>query len=55
VAEANYKNGKKHGDWFIWDDNGTMRFEMHYTNGEKTGLWKMFDENGNLVSEVKHE
>jgi antitoxin component YwqK of YwqJK toxin-antitoxin module len=50
VAEANYRNGKKH-----WDDNGTLRFEMHYTNGEKTGLWKMFDESGKLVSEVKHD
>ena len=51
IAEAHYKNDKKHGAWFMWDSSGTMRYEMHYVKGKKDGKWYMWDEEGNLSME----
>jgi antitoxin component YwqK of YwqJK toxin-antitoxin module len=51
ISEAEYLKNKKHGNWFVWDDSGIMRYEMHYDNGRKTGTWYMWDEKGKLISE----
>ena len=50
IAEAHYYFGDKDGAWQIWDDAGTLRYELNYQKGEKTGQWKMYDETGELVS-----
>jgi antitoxin component YwqK of YwqJK toxin-antitoxin module len=51
TAEANYNKGKKDGPWYIWDENGTKRYEMYYKKGNKVGHWKMWNENGELTME----
>jgi antitoxin component YwqK of YwqJK toxin-antitoxin module len=43
-------NGQKHGKWLIWDDNGTLRYDMTYKNTERTGIWYIFDESGKLIA-----
>ena len=37
--------------WFIWDENGTKRYEMYYKKGNKVGHWKMWNEKGELTME----
>jgi antitoxin component YwqK of YwqJK toxin-antitoxin module len=54
IAEAEYRNNKKHGTWHVWDDTGIMRYEMQYNNGKKTGNWYMWDEKGKLISEKQY-
>ena len=51
TAKAHYNKGEKDGKWFIWDENGKMRYQMVYENGNKTDTWYMWDENENLISE----
>jgi antitoxin component YwqK of YwqJK toxin-antitoxin module len=51
VAEASYKNGKKDGKWFVWDDEGNLKYELCYKDGEKTGTWKSYNEMGVVINE----
>jgi len=46
--------GKKSGKWFVWDENGTLRYDMEYLNGDKKGTWIIYDEKGNLVSKKEY-
>lgn len=49
VSEKNYENGKLHGAYFYWYQDGhTMR--GFYRNGKETGVWTLFDQNGNEIS-----
>ncbi|MBE0673173.1 MAG: toxin-antitoxin system YwqK family antitoxin, partial [Bacteroidales bacterium] len=38
----------------VWDDNGTLRYDMTYKKGEKAGTWYMWDEKGNLIMEKSY-
>lgn len=40
----------KTGTWFVFDDNGTKRFEMNYLEGQKTGIWTNWDEQGLILA-----
>jgi len=48
IGIASYKNGIKHGDWKIWESDGSPAYEMHYKNGEKYGTWLVYDNVGNI-------
>ena len=39
-------NGKLHGQYTSWDDNGRMTEKGNYLNGLKEGEWITVDENG---------
>jgi antitoxin component YwqK of YwqJK toxin-antitoxin module len=54
VSVANYKDGLKHGQWLIFDDKGTLLYDMEYSAGQKSGNWKKYDETGKLTSERKY-
>jgi antitoxin component YwqK of YwqJK toxin-antitoxin module len=54
VAEANWKQGKKHGYWYVWDHSGVKRYELFYQNGEKSGTWFMWNEKGELESKREY-
>jgi len=45
-AEANYKNGKRHGLRTGWYENGQKKFEWNHKNGESHGLETGWYENG---------
>lgn len=47
--KAETKNGKFHGDFEEYDENGTLRSEGSYRKGRKTGRWKYYDEAGELT------
>ncbi|MBL7112595.1 MAG: hypothetical protein ISS19_11725 [Bacteroidales bacterium] len=51
IGEAGYKQNRKQGKWYIWDDSVTKRFEMEFKHGKKTGTWFQWDENGELIKE----
>lgn len=50
ISEAHYAAGKKDGTWKIFDENGTLRFEMHYNKGKKIGKWIQYNEQGEVTS-----
>lgn len=50
--EGFYKDGKVHGKWISYDQNGTRTAVGEYTNGMKTGKW--FFWNNSKLSEVDY-
>ena len=54
LSKANYIKGIKEGTWEIWDDNKTLRCQMHYKKGKKTGVWKQWDEQAKLINEKEY-
>ncbi|MGB8375786.1 MAG: nicotinic acid mononucleotide adenyltransferase, partial [Salegentibacter sp.] len=51
--EGTYKDGKLHGEWISYDQEGNKNAIAEYTNGEKTGKW--FFWSGEKLSEVNYE
>ena len=47
--QGTFKNGKKHGHWFVWD-NGQLDTAGTYKDGEKDGPQVTFYSNGQLES-----
>ena len=50
--EGFYKNGKVHGQWIAYDENGVKKSIGFYDNGKKTGKW--FFWNNNNLNEVDY-
>jgi hypothetical protein len=50
--QGSFKNGKKHGPWVSYHDNGQLRnkgtFKNGKKNGKKNGPWVKYHENGQL-------
>lgn len=42
--EGFYKDGKVHGKWISYSENGAKMAEGEYINGVKTGNWKFNDD-----------
>lgn len=42
------ENGKKHGVWEHYHDNGQLDSRRNYVNGEKHGVWEDYHYNGQL-------
>ncbi len=47
-----YKDGKLHGTWTAYNEDGTKQSIGEYNNGEKTGKW--FFWTGALLNEVNY-
>ncbi len=50
--EGTYKDGKLHGEWVSYDQNGEKTAIANYQNGEKDGKW--FFWNGDKLTEVDY-
>jgi antitoxin component YwqK of YwqJK toxin-antitoxin module len=58
--EGTYKDGKLHGQWVSYDQNGKKTALANYENGKKTGKWFFWssnqltevDYNNNWIAEV---
>ena len=48
-VEGNFKNGKFHGRWKSFWDNGNLQWEGFYNEGEIAGKANWYEINGNLV------
>ena len=51
--EGTYKDGKLHGQWISYHQNGEKTAIAHYNQGEKEGKW--FFWNGDRLTEVDYE
>ena len=41
-----FRNGKKHGNWTYWKENGKTDREESYFEGNKNGNWVYYNDNG---------
>lgn len=48
-----FKDGKLHGVWVSFDENGVKKSTAQYSNGEKTGKWFFWNESS--LSEVDYD
>jgi antitoxin component YwqK of YwqJK toxin-antitoxin module len=44
--EGTYKDGKLHGQWISYDQNGKKTALANYTDGKKTGKWFFWSPKG---------
>jgi antitoxin component YwqK of YwqJK toxin-antitoxin module len=42
------ENGKRHGYWEIYHDNGELAYKANYVNGKEHGYWEEYCSNGQL-------
>lgn len=47
---GHFLNGKLHGEWKMFDENGAKLAKGFYVNGQKTGKWFFWE--GDQLSEV---
>ena len=40
--------GRLHGEYFVWDDEGNVTTSGQYREGLKEGEWRITDERGNI-------
>lgn len=50
--EGTYKNGKPHGTWVAYNEDGTRQSVGEYTDGKKTGKWLFWT--GATLNEVAY-
>lgn len=53
--EGEFKEGKRHGKWIVWYDNGNPWSEGHYKNGKRNGKSITWFENGKMRYEGKYK
>ena len=51
LAEGQYANGKRSGQWCFYDYDGIITYAGHYVEDEQDGLW-VYRNNGFILSEV---
>ena len=47
-ARVSFKNGKRHGPWFKYHENGQLRVKGNFKNGQAHGPFIAYHENGQL-------
>ncbi|MEM9050652.1 MAG: hypothetical protein AAGC47_01255 [Bacteroidota bacterium] len=56
VNESGQLNkGRKHGDWFKYNESGVLLNQVGYDLGLKDGPWKVWDQNGTLRLEFYYK
>ena len=48
ITKGSYKNGKKHGLWETYFDNGLLYTKENFNNGKEDGLSERYYKNGQL-------
>lgn len=51
---AHYKDGKKHGEWYQFNEAGILITQANFLNDKKEGNWKVWDDNGVLRLKIKY-
>ena len=49
------KNGKIHGEYYKYHENGKIMVAGKFRNGYYSGTWKFYDDTGNLVQERRYK
>lgn len=53
--EGQLLDGKEHGKWQGWFENGALQFEKHFENGVPAGIWRFYYKTGKLHTEYGYE
>ena len=53
--EAHYKDGREHGSFKQWYENGQQRAQSNFVNGKKEGSEYTWDKGGRLKSELLYK
>ena len=53
--QGTFRNGKKHGPFVRYHDNGQLKGKETYKDGKLEGLWEKFYENGQLRSRQNYK
>ena len=48
-TRGSLKNGRKHGPWVFYFENGRLSKKGTYNNGKKEGLWTWFNKSGPVL------
>ena len=54
-SQGSFRNGKKHGPWVEYHDNGQLRSKGAYKDGKEHGPWVSYHDNGQLRSKETYE
>ena len=46
--QGSFSDGKKHGSWVFYDENGQLREKGTYKDGKEEGPWVYYHDNGQL-------
>jgi antitoxin component YwqK of YwqJK toxin-antitoxin module len=49
-SHGSFRNGKKHGPWVSYHDNGQVFSQGTYKNDKEDGPWVVYYKNGQLLS-----
>jgi len=52
-TEAFYVEGKEHGAYNVYRENGHPIFKGHFDHGICDGIWYYYDENGKVTKKIK--
>ena len=55
VYRKSFKNGKPHGLFEKWHDNGQLRLRANFKENKSDGLWREWDWNGELAVEINYK
>lgn len=55
MTEGAYLDGKKHGVWKTWNEEGKLTAKARYKLGEKSGKWMIVDENDKNIFHISFE
>ena len=50
-----YRNGKRHGNWTFWNENGKTDREESYSQGDKSGDWIYYSDDGTKEKLEKYD
>jgi len=48
ITKGSYKNGKKHGLWETYYENGLLKNKANYRDGKNDGTWEVYSYDGSL-------
>ena len=54
ISETNYENGKLHGYWKVYYDNGQLMHSLEYFFGQKNGYERWYYNNGKIKMETHY-
>ena len=49
--QGSFRNGKRHGPWVTYFENGQLMYKGTFKDHKKDGLWFRYNKNGQLLSE----
>lgn len=53
--KSDFVNGKQHGEYIEYFQNGQINYKYNYKNGIEDGEWVWYDENGNILKKENYK